>query len=70
MNNSFHHLSLSISLHSRAYSKLLDESCSTYLKQFESNNPKTNNYGTLIEVFLRLANAIRDECKEYVSKTN
>ncbi|CAF1173754.1 unnamed protein product [Rotaria sordida] len=44
-----------------AHSKLLDESCLIYLQQFVLNNPKTNNYGTLIEVFNRLANVIRDE---------
>ncbi|CAF4002073.1 unnamed protein product [Rotaria sp. Silwood2] len=44
-----------------AHSKLIDESCVTYLQQFVLNNPKTNNYGTLVEVFNRLANVIRDE---------
>ncbi|CAF5216130.1 unnamed protein product [Rotaria magnacalcarata] len=48
-----------------AHSKLIDESCSIFLQQFEANNPKTNNYGTLIEVFIRLATAVRDECDEY-----
>ncbi|CAF4662146.1 unnamed protein product, partial [Rotaria sp. Silwood1] len=43
------------------HSKLLDEACLTYLQQFALNNPKTNNYGTLIEIFNRLANVIRDE---------
>ncbi len=51
-----------------AHSKLIDETCSIFLQQFETNNPKTNNYGTLIEVFIRLASAVRDECDEYVSK--
>ncbi len=50
----------------RAHSKLIDESCSIFLQQFETNNPKTNNYGTLIEVFIRLASAVRDDCDEYV----
>ncbi|UJR32022.1 hypothetical protein I4U23_019491 [Adineta vaga] len=45
-------------------SKLLDESTATYLQQFESNNPRTNNYGTLIEVFIRLATTLRDECDD------
>jgi hypothetical protein len=49
----------------RAHSKLIDESCSIFLQQFETNNPKTNNYGTLIEVFIRLASAVRDDCDEY-----
>ncbi|CAF4448349.1 unnamed protein product, partial [Rotaria magnacalcarata] len=47
-----------------AHSKLIDESCSIFLQQFEANNPKTNNYGTLIEVFIRLATAVRDECDD------
>ena len=51
---------------SSAHSKLIDESSSIYLQQFEANNPKTNNYGTLIEVFIRLASTIRDQCEEYV----
>ncbi len=50
----------------RAHSKLIDESCSIFLQQFETNNPKTNNYGTLIQVFNRLAAAVRDDCDEYV----
>jgi hypothetical protein len=49
-----------------AHSKLIDESCSIFLQQFEANNAKTNNYGTLIQVFIRLASAVRDECDEYV----
>ncbi|CAF0755639.1 unnamed protein product, partial [Didymodactylos carnosus] len=47
-----------------AHSKLIDECCSILLQQFETNNPKTNNYGTLIEVFIRLANEVREECEE------
>jgi hypothetical protein len=54
----------------RAHSKLIDESCSIFLQQFETNNPKTNNYGTLIEVFIRLATAVRDDCDEYVIQKN
>ncbi|CAF0810057.1 unnamed protein product [Adineta steineri] len=49
-----------------AHSKLIDETCSIYLQQFEANNPKTNNYGTLIEVFIRLASAIRDDCDDNI----
>ncbi|CAF2004200.1 unnamed protein product [Rotaria magnacalcarata] len=49
-----------------AHSKLIDESCSIFLQQFEANNPKTNNYGTLIEVFIRLATAVRDECDDNI----
>ncbi|CAF0946391.1 unnamed protein product [Rotaria sordida] len=49
-----------------AHSKSIDESCSIFLQQFETNNPKTNNYGTLIEVFIRLATAIRDECDDNI----
>jgi hypothetical protein len=49
---------------SRAQSKSLDEACSSYLQEFETNNPKTNNYGTLIDVFIRLATTLRDECDE------
>ncbi|CAF0880831.1 unnamed protein product [Adineta ricciae] len=45
-------------------SKLLDEQCATYLQQLESNNPRANNYGTLIEVFIRLATTLRDECED------
>jgi hypothetical protein len=56
------------SIYSRAQSKLTDEICSIYLQQFESNNPKTNNYGTLIEVFIRLANTLRNKYDEYVPK--
>jgi hypothetical protein len=52
----------------RAHSKLIDESCSIFLQQFETNNPKTNNYGILIEVFIRLASAVRDDCDEYVQQ--
>lgn len=52
----------------RAHSKLIEESSSIYLQHLETNNPKTNNYGTLIEVFIRLASAVRDECDEYVAK--
>ena len=59
---------IKLSIYSRTQSKLTDESCLIYLQQFESNNPKTNNYGTLIELFIRLANTIRDQCDEYVSK--
>jgi uncharacterized protein (UPF0332 family) len=47
-----------------AHSKLIDELCSIFLQQFEANNPKTNNYGTLIEVFIRLSSAVREECDE------
>jgi hypothetical protein len=49
-----------------AHSKLIDESCSIFLQQFETNNPKTNNYGTLIEVFIRLASAVRDDCDDNI----
>ncbi|CAF1591172.1 unnamed protein product [Rotaria magnacalcarata] len=48
------------------YSKLLDESCLIHLQQFVLNNPKTKNYGTLIEVFIRFANIIHDDCKNYI----
>ncbi|CAF3796619.1 unnamed protein product [Rotaria sp. Silwood1] len=48
------------------HSKLLDEACLTYLQQFALNNPKTNNYGTLIEIFNRLANVIRDEYNNHI----
>jgi len=47
-----------------AHSKLIDETASIYLQQFEANNPKTNNFGTLIEVFIRLASTIRDQCED------
>lgn len=49
---------------SSAHSKLIDETCSIFLQQFETNNPKTNNYGTLIQVFIRLAAAVREDCAE------
>jgi len=42
-------------------SKLIEESSRIFLDQIEKTNPKTNNYGTLIEVFIRLANAVRDQ---------
>ena len=51
-------------LHSSAHSKFIDESCSIFLQQFETINPKTHNYGTLIQVFIRLASAVRDDCDE------
>ena len=57
-------LFLTLECISSAHSKLIDESSSIFLQQFEANNPKTNNYGTLIEVFIRLASAVRDECDE------
>ncbi|CAF1028148.1 unnamed protein product [Adineta steineri] len=49
-----------------SHSKLIDESCSIYFQQFELNNPKTNNFGTLIEVFIRLATTLRDECDDNI----
>ncbi|UJR14717.1 hypothetical protein I4U23_001710 [Adineta vaga] len=49
-----------------AHSKLIEESSSIYLQQLETNNPKTNNYGTLIEVFIRLASAAREECEDTI----